>query len=385
MIKKFGVKNFFCFKEGIEVDFTFDGNVPKEISKGLNYSPVIGIKGANGSGKTNIIKVLDFLRSFCTFSADTNIDSKIYVDSFGGSDKPTEFYIDFDSNGRSYIYELSVNNQKVFREALYKIGKRKSLILERVDNEIINYRSSLKEIADIKLRENASVISMSHKYNFKSEMLELKDVREFFLKIITNVDYFGFRERNMSISEISKRYGEKPDLFKFVKEIILFADSGLKDIQIYTRKDDNEKDVFYPMFIRESKNRNILLTIHDESSGTKSLYETLYLYWLALSFGGVLALDEFDIHLHSLILPKILNLFFDKKINKRGAQFLFTAHNTEIIDELGKYRTILVNKENNESYCYRLDEIPGNIIRNDRSIIPLYLKGKIGGVPVSEI
>jgi hypothetical protein len=41
----------------------------------------------------------------------------------------------------------------------------------------------------------------------------------------------------------------------------------------------------------------------------------------------------------------------------------------------------LVNKENTESYCYRLDEIPSDILRNDRLISPAYNQGKIGGVP----
>ncbi|EJL6274821.1 hypothetical protein NMR36_002930, partial [Vibrio cholerae] len=58
-----------------------------------------------------------------------------------------------------------------------------------------------------------------------------------------------------------------------------------------------------------------------------------------------------------------------------------TAHNTEVMDALGRYRTILVNKEGNESYCYRLDEV--SMLRNDRPISPLYKKGKIGGVPKS--
>jgi len=74
-----------------------------------------------------------------------------------------------------------------------------------------------------------------------------------------------------------------------------------------------------------------------------------------------------------------LNFLLIKKININNAQLIITAHNTEIIDSLGRYKTILVNKENNESYCYRLDEV--SLLRNDRLISPLYSKGKIGGTP----
>ena len=92
-------------------------------------------------------------------------------------------------------------------------------------------------------------------------------------------------------------------------------------------------------------------------------------------------MDEFDTKLHPDLLPLIVDLFEKEETNPHGAQFLFTSHNLEIMDYLGKYRTILVNKESLESFCYRLDEIPGDIIRNDRAISSLYRDGRLGGVP----
>jgi len=92
-------------------------------------------------------------------------------------------------------------------------------------------------------------------------------------------------------------------------------------------------------------------------------------------------MDEFDQNCHPMLLPPLLDLFINKESNPHGAQFLFTAHNSDVIDSLGKYRTILVSKEDGESYSYRLDEIPGDLIRNDRSISALYREGKLGGIP----
>jgi hypothetical protein len=51
------------------------------------------------------------------------------------------------------------------------------------------------------------------------------------------------------------------------------------------------------------------------------------------------------------------------------------------MDKLSKYKVVLVNKEDNESFLYRLDELPGNIVRNDRSIESIYKTGKLGGTP----
>ncbi|PTT56329.1 abortive infection protein, partial [Aeromonas sp. HMWF014] len=67
--------------------------------------------------------------------------------------------------------------------------------------------------------------------------------------------------------------------------------------------------------------------------------------------------------------------------NTNQSQIIFTTHNSEIIDFLGRYRTYIVEKTENESFAYRLDEISGDILRNDRPILPIYNSGKIGGVP----
>lgn len=384
MIKKFGVKNFSCFKEGAEVDFTFGGNVPLEISKGLECSSIIGIKGANGSGKTNLIKALSFLRNFCYFSSDTKTDATLDVDSYCRIKSPTEFYIDFIARGVSYSYELSVDSINVHSEKLLKIEKKKTIVIERIKDEITKTNDESKEIKSIQPRNNASILSMLDKYKFKTKMTDLDNARDFFYRILTNVGYFGFADIDFDVSNISEQYSENEKAFDFVKKIISYADSGINDISIHHRENEDGKKIFFPLFERKHNNETFMLTIFDESSGTAALYKKMYLYWIVLKTGGLLALDEFDIHLHAMILPKILDLFTDPETNTTGAQFLFTAHNTEIIDTLGKYRTILVNKENNESYCYRLDEIPGTMIRNDRNISPLYLKGKIGGVPEIE-
>lgn len=384
MLRRFGVKNFFCFKDGIDVSFEFDGNVPDAISGGADVSPVIGIKGSNGSGKTNIIKALQFLRSFCYQSADMNVDDPIDIDAYYHNSDPTEFYLDFEIHNIKYHYELDLTKQGVLKEVIYRTSKRKTKILEREGDTVTFAIDELKEVEMIQLRSNASIISIIQKYKFRSPMEDLRRVGEFFFRILTNVNKLGYRDIELDFARISRDYANNPSLFVFVKQVVIAADNGIKDVQIRSRLNNNEEEVFYPVFVHQQNGEDRLLTILDESSGTKALFRRMHMYWAVLTTGGLLALDEFDIHIHAMILPKIIGLFMDPKSNPHHAQFIFTAHNTEIIDTLGKYRTILVNKEDNESYCYRLDEIPGSMIRNDRSIVPLYLQGKLGGVPADE-
>lgn len=100
--------------------------------------------------------------------------------------------------------------------------------------------------------------------------------------------------------------------------------------------------------------------------------------------GGILILDELDINLHPDLIPILLNFFESEKLNPKNAQLIFTTHNNEIMDRLKKSRIILVNKEDNESYLYKLDET-GEILRNDRSISKIYNTGKLGGKPNIEL
>jgi len=381
MIKKIGVKNFFSFEEGMEVSFELDKKVPVDIRQSLDATTVIGIKGANGSGKTNIIKAIDFLSSFCTRSAKEKEADGINVKSYFYNDNVVEFYIDFNFNEQHFFYELEVTSELVVREVLYRTNSRKVKVYERVGNEVIDCIDDVIELKDIKLKSNASILSLYDTYKFKSKMTDVHNAFIFFVQMITNVDQLGYYDVGYDYREASEAFNSDPELFKFVKNIIASADSGIKDIEIKDMIDSNGKKYFYPIFIHEHKNIDLKLTYHDQSSGTKALFKKMTLYWLVLSTGGILAFDEFDIHIHSMILPLIIHLFTNKKINKYNAQFIFTAHNTEIIDTLGKYRTILVNKEDNASYCYRLDEIPGTMIRNGRPITPLYLSKKLGGIP----
>ena len=111
------------------------------------------------------------------------------------------------------------------------------------------------------------------------------------------------------------------------------------------------------------------------------MYCKLENYYSVLNKGGVLILDEFDINLHPDILPYLLDWFIKAENNPKHAQILFTTHNTDIMDILGRYRTYLFEKENGESFCYRLDEPKSPSMRNDRPISIPYRKHLIGGFP----
>ncbi|NOQ15178.1 MAG: AAA family ATPase, partial [Methyloprofundus sp.] len=328
MIRKFGIRNFYCFKEGVEINFEFDGHVPDSIKKGKNVTSILGIKGANGSGKTNIIKALNFLKIFCFDSADSGLDSKIPFESFAKNTDSTEFYVDFEVLGRKYYYELEITKETVLREELYRKQSRKTLILKRELNRVTSSIQELAEIETIRLRSNASIISLFKKYEFKTAMPDLQIVNLFFQGVITNVNNIGYADPNFNSYLLSKDYYESSSLFDFVKDIIISADKGIKNIEIRENMNEKGEKIYYPIFSHEANGEIFFLTLSEESSGTQKLFEKLFRYRGALELGMLLAIDEFDIHLHAMLLPRILDLFLNDESNPKGAQFIFTAHNT---------------------------------------------------------
>ncbi|WP_312404015.1 AAA family ATPase [Pseudomonas rhodesiae] len=386
MIYSFGAKNYFSFKDGFQVSLEFNSKVPKNISNSRKVSPILGIKGANASGKTHILKALKFISSFIVSSFKDDIDEEISIKGFFNSTKPTEFYIDFDTNGVRYTYELSVTTKEVIREALYKKISRKTPLLERKKNTITYRVAELESLDLITLKSNSSIIDTALQYSIKNISDDFKAIHSYFTQTRGNTSALGLVDDATiyDYKKVSEYYFKSPKSFELMKKIIFNSDLGIKDILIHKTKDSNGDTSYFPVFHHDNNITELdsnWLTYWEESDGTTALFRRMYQYWSTLESGGILLMDEFDTNYHPALLPQILDLFMNTETNPKNAQFLFTSHNLEIMDFLGKYRTYLVAKEDGESYCYRLDEIPGDIIRNDRPISGLYRDGKLGGVP----
>ncbi|MCK5695764.1 MAG: ATP-binding protein [Desulfobacula sp.] len=288
-----------------------------------------------------------------------------------------ELFCDFEFKGIQYRYEVTLTDKKIKFEKISRKRKRLTPIFTRKNNKITQYIGEFEELTKIKQRSNVSVISAAHQY----EIAAISPIYEFFDNMRANVSWSGPVPFSADYKIISKFYKDHPNFFSEARQFIKECDFGISDIKIHKLKDEKGETYYFPLFKHDTNVKNNNLGFHYQSLGTKTLYRSLPYYLAALNYGGVLVMDEFDTDFHPHLLSKIVGLFDDKRSNKKDAQIIFSTHNTDILEYMGKYRTVLVNKEDSESYAYRLDEIPGDIIRNDRLIAPVYNSGKIGGVP----
>ena len=109
MIKKFKVRNFYSFSDEVEISFVL-GKKPGQSAydvaddNGLRINKVAGVIGANGSGKTQLLKVLPFCSLFIASSYQENEPegSIPFSPHLLHDDQSTAFEIEFVLEGKDY-------------------------------------------------------------------------------------------------------------------------------------------------------------------------------------------------------------------------------------------------------------------------------------------
>lgn len=119
----------------------------------------------------------------------------------------------------------------------------------------------------------------------------------------------------------------------------------------------------------------------DESDGTKKLFEFAGGWIKALQEGATLLVDELDRSLHPLMTRFLVTLFHDNKQNARGAQLVFTTHDTTLLDANLFRRDQVWFVEKDEYSSTRLYPLLDYSPRKNEALERGYLKGRYGAVP----
>ena len=128
------------------------------------------------------------------------------------------------------------------------------------------------------------------------------------------------------------------------------------------------------------------LELSEESDGTRKLMALAPAIESSLKNGGILLIDEIERELHPMLVEYIIAKFQNKATNPKGAQIVFTTHNTELMNEtlIRKDQIYFVDKDQNTgaSELYTISEFSTKTSENIRKG---YLLGKYGAIPNIEI
>lgn len=130
--------------------------------------------------------------------------------------------------------------------------------------------------------------------------------------------------------------------------LLLLNDMGI-DVDDY-RFDEKEKQLYLKRRIKDTEYE---LPFDHESDGTKKLIA-------ALQEGRLVIIDELDAKLHPKLLRYVISMFKNQKINRHGAQLLFTSHDMATMKNTVFRRDEIwfaALNENHSSEIYSLYEI----------------------------
>ena len=427
------IKNLLSFRE--ETEFNMLKGGPRKLNhhvykvKRLELLKATAIYGANGAGKSNLVKAISLLRKIVISEhIPNNIDDFKFKLNKTGKEDPMYLAIEFIFNDYLYFYEVSINKGKIIEEKLSKSlnnpEKYEILFSRGNQGDKIKFNDEFEKNEENKilknviekslLRPDQSLIFLLNRIG-ESQFKEFKSIFDWFissLEIIypeshpTFLPYLiekdtNFRDfSNLNIlafkTGINTVKAQKIELEKFFGE-----DNKSEGIQI--RNDlindpdkfivkvvNNESIVFYPegktiyalnlIFEHiDNEGKSIYFTYQEESDGTKRLLDYMPVFLEVILKDKIYVIDEIERSVHPLLIKELLNKFLSDKETK--GQIVFTTHESSLLDQNILRRDEIWFAEKNKQDSTELYPLSEFKVHNTTDIRKGYLNGRYGAIP----
>jgi AAA15 family ATPase/GTPase len=362
------------------------------------------IYGANASGKSNLIKALQYMRGVVIESATVIQPGQMFgvqpfrLDAESAS-QPTEFEVTFLLDGVRYQYGFTMTPQRIVSEHLlvYKAFKPQRWFERHFDaaigKDVYEFGPGLKGPKNVwegATRPNALFLSMAVQLNSEA----LRPVFDWFTSQLVIFNELERLNPQVAIQRLKQAEGRK-EICSFLSA----ADISIADIDVVTRKVPGQSVHFdlvagktevraeemeenQVLFHHVTEHGKAVFELTDESNGTRNLLFLAGPVLDILSKGLTLVIDELDTSLHTLLVRELVRLFHRPEVNTGGAQLIFTTHDTSLLDAPDLFRrdqVWFVEKDRDQaSALVALSEFSP---RKKEALERGYLMGRYGGVP----
>lgn len=374
MIAEFKISNFYSIRDEQTLSFiptnddTSRDHYTEEVADGVSLLKIGCIYGSNASGKTNVLKALDFFAGFM-IKDNLNKGDEIGVVPFlldDVSDKDrSSFEMTFYLNREKYKLTLVLDNKVIYEETLQVYASVQPTLLykrtynaETASTEVvfggkIGLVKKSREAIIANTINNRTVIAAFGVSNVEKSRLNL--VYDFFSQRIAPIMYpqsslMSFTKRRLARSKDGR-------LKKFILHFLRASDFNISDISIH-----DEEVVITPEMELTIKNTpgmpenakeevlkkgtlhsDELFFVHHTSNGEKELDEGLesrgtkrYLGLAAVLYdllvhGSILPIDEIESSIHYELLSYFIKVFLVN--SKRGGQLVLSTHDINLLDE----------------------------------------------------
>ena len=362
MLLDFTVANYCCYAEEVTLDLTRSSLKTLTPRGGSSWREqtwrVAAIYGANASGKSTLLDALDCLHQavgdqrgilYQPFSLDRDHAAQ-----------PSRFTVGFTHENERYSYSVEAHRWGISREELWAAGQRWRKVFVRSQGPedvepTVESGTTLKgatnEVRRITTPKDL-FLAIALKYKHATLAPIARSLRA--MRFIHHSD----EERSSRLRWVMSRLAEDPDHWSGIaNSIAQAADLGIVGLELEEQEvpqemlellrrlpwsEDEEAEV-PPEVLKELQRHLVLhhrgadgeeyrLTIGQQSQGTLTWLATVGPAMDALRLGQVLCIDELDASLHPTLTATLVDMFKDPDLNTRGAQIVFTTHDTALLD-----------------------------------------------------
>lgn len=419
MIITFSVQNFLSLRNKVTLDFratsdkTLEDYYVVSVDKPkLRILRMAMIYGANASGKTNLLRSLNFLRQFI-INTSTNKENPIPIVLFAlDEDKSSIFEVEFLQKGVVYSYYLELTKKYIIQENLSYFPKgRRSAVFSRsiIDRNEFKYQYNWKNAAVDKKQQDALELTVQNQ-SILSKIATmqysgvLQEARNWFTGTMNPIldyktDLFNFNYlKYLSNSEQNEKY--KPlylELLKradFLIEDFIIEEKKISMAELFhglsavfetndaTQENNRKREEITSLkteFTHKTSSGTYVLNYNMESMGTQRYFGLIGILFELIYKNRIVPIDEIESSLHIDLIIHFITTFLRKE--SRG-QLIFTSQNTALLKEKDILRRDAIwITEKNEDGGTSLTSVSEYPVRKEHSIESIYRKGLIGGLP----
>lgn len=354
--------------------------------------PVAVMYGANSSGKSNVLKALKAMRDVLLNSVRLNPKDKLDAEPFcldlTSAQEPTSFEIQFTLNGSKFRYGFDYTANEILAEWLYekRVGEREFELFLRSGNE---FKISKTRFAEGIGKQEATPSNRL----FVSLVAQLNGkLSQSILDWFSSIEYIsGMDAKDYAGKTLEMLFNNEQGATE-IKQLFEETNLGFMDLDLESDDSGSLKmsaESVHKLYDPDGKMVGVRNFSVDrmESEGTKKMIEIAGPLVDAILSGKILVVDELDAKLHPFLTRKIIRLFMDPAINRRGAQLIFATHDTNLLNlqYLRRDQIWFTEKDKTDSTeLYSLVEFrdeTGSKVRNDRNIEKDYINGRYGAIP----
>lgn len=422
MIAEFKIRNFYSLRDEQALSFipsnddTSRDIYTEEVADGVSLLKIGCIYGSNASGKTNILKALDFFSQFMVNDSMNKGDEigvvPFLLDDVSNKER-SQFEMTFYLNREKYKLNLVLDNKVIYEEVLQVYSSvQPTLLYKRTYNAEkdatdivfggkVGLVKKSKEAIEGNTINNRTVISAFGKSNVERSRLNL--VYEFFSQRIVPIMY-----PQSSLMDFTKRRITRDRdgrLKKFILHFLKASDFNISDIAIHEEEVNITPEMelmikntsgmpekaIEEILKKGTLHSDEMFFVHHTSNGDKELYEELesrgtkrymglatILYDL-LVHGVILPIDEIETSIHYELLSYFIKVFLVN--SKRGGQLIVSTHDINLLDEDYIRRDVIWFTDKNDGGETQLIRLSTLGLHKTLSVYNAYRQEKLVDLP----